>query len=65
MPRKTDLDPSLAYTVLLEFEWFRRLALPESTAWINALLEDWYASAETSMYVFGMAWGREQTGAAG
>lgn len=57
----SDLDPSLAFTALLEFEWFRRSDSRDSGKYIAALLADFRASGEKNIWAFAQAWGREVT----
>jgi hypothetical protein len=56
------LDRSLAFTALLEFEWFRRADMRAGDKYIAALLEDFRASAETNIWKFAQVWGREVAG---
>ena len=62
MPRKLDIDPSLAFTVLLESEAFRKMESRAGSLVINSFLEDWYKSGEKNMWDFGRRWAAETLG---
>ena len=54
------IDRSLAFTALLEHEWFRRSDSRDSGDVITALLDDFYASPETNIWNFARTWEPKQ-----
>lgn len=61
---RNPIDRSLAFTALLEFEWFRRMEMRQGTEVITAFLDDFYASPDTHIWHYAQQWGHPQTGLA-
>ena len=58
------IDRSLAFTALLEFEWFRKAPMDAGSKYIDAFLTDYYASGATNIWHYAQEWGHPMTGLA-
>lgn len=53
---KSDLDPSLAFTALLEVPEFRALESREADRVQSLFLADWYNAPDRNMFAYAQKW---------
>lgn len=56
----SDLDRSLAISVLQEFEWFRKIEVRESERIVSLFLEGWRRAGQPDMRQYAQRWGTKE-----